>query len=1129
MWWFRSRLPMGSLAALVAGATVAGVVFAGWRGALTGLVASATLRSFVKAERGVTLLSPRSRVGVVQRLGWLAIGTSILLGCWYGGWRDGWKYSLLGMLAVLVVLGPLLVYLLLRATPHSKAHRLSSRLAEGDAAALEELLDVVEAEPSLVAVLRRRDAARADVRAVYRTFEASSGRTRIKGTLACAAALVDPNLLDVLLARSPDIGRTAQEILAYFHGQPIAIPGEVFDDDPEDATIASAASEAEALPEPVQWPGLVRGLLSMRRTSKLRRLFEQGRYQEVIDVVDRAGYRSDVPRSDATGPLNAKCGSLLRLGRYAEAIACAEVVVDLARRARSDDDDTVHAMWQRCQEATALGVLAAARMATGDRVEAARGFLEAVALLDRACGSPRLNESQTAGAERARIRCLENLGALRAMDGGLAEAEQLYRSAIAHRIRLFGPTDEALVDMYRELAAIDRRRGRMDQAAQHLARAIEIGRLHRVRGPESFLIASRFCLERGLQALTNSDAANAAMDFGRAVELIRRGGGEMSLDAVSALANWALALRATGSVRDALAAAERAVAVSEALRAQVFSTASERQRQAFLNSTALSRDVYLEIVDRHFRGSDAAVGALCNWMLRTKALAAEASRALTENTRGLTSELAPAHDELKALRAAIAAKELMRPGYRARRHKQLVAWTERADRLEREIAARVPAVRLDRELRELTAAAIAARLPARAALVEIVQAQLGTPRYLGFVIEAGAAGPALIDLGRCDTIDRDVDIVRGAITGRGVHRDIEPGDQAGTGAGELAAAGDRLRGALVEPLLPLLSRVEHLFLAPDGKLTQLPFEVIPLDDAAHGGDHVIDQFQISYVVTARDVLRFSPLAAPRGTAVVIADPDFDLGPGTMTSEARFAQLPGSRREGEAIARRLGVQPLVGPDAREDRLKQLTPSVLHIATHGFFLEDPPRPDPAAALQANDVARLTSYENPLLRSGIALAGANQWAAGQPLPGGEDGIVTSADVATMDLSATELVVLSACHTGSGSLQVGEGVQGLRSAFVAAGARALVMSLWTVPDEATVELMSRFYDSLLTGTPRAAALRDAQLALKRQGADVLAWGGFVCQGDPGPLGQDLLQQLRSIAVLPAASPPASGAPYFH
>jgi CHAT domain-containing protein len=354
--------------------------------------------------------------------------------------------------------------------------------------------------------------------------------------------------------------------------------------------------------------------------------------------------------------------------------------------------------------------------------------------------------------------------------------------------------------------------------------------------------------------------------------------------------------------------------------------------------------------------------------------------------------------------------------------------------------------------------------------------------------------------------------------------------------------GRALRAALFDPLLPAIGNRNQLLFAPDGDLTRLPFEALPTDD----GRRLIDDYQISYLGVGRDVLRFGAASSGQpAAALVAADPDFDLSGGQAHAQAtsetagvahnahrvsreihtgdleRLGRLPGTRVEGERIARMLGVKPLLGEEALEARIKACrSPRILHLATHGFFLAGQRR-DPNQELrglgllggQAGDgfgqmseapSGRMSGpgMENPLLRSGVLLAGFKTWLKGGSLPAeAEDGLLTAEDVSGLDLLATELVVLSACETGLGEVRTGEGVFGLRRAFVLAGAKTLVMSLWKVPDEQTRELMEDFYRRILAGEPRAEALRQAQLEMKKKYPDPFYWGAFICQGDPGPL----------------------------
>jgi hypothetical protein len=368
--------------------------------------------------------------------------------------------------------------------------------------------------------------------------------------------------------------------------------------------------------------------------------------------------------------------------------------------------------------------------------------------------------------------------------------------------------------------------------------------------------------------------------------------------------------------------------------------------------------------------------------------------------------------------------------------------------LEAALARQIPEMDPRTRTRAATTKTVAATLPESSALVEFIRfdvrnfdsvlaraAPWGPPRYVAFVVRAGADGARMVELGDAEPIDRLIRSLR-----EGLEASWGPDD---SGAEQWMPAGLELVRAVFEPLVASLAGITRLFIAPDGDLNTLPFEVLPVGD----GLHLIDRYEISYVTSGRDVLLFDrPLLGDASDPLVAADPDFNLAsrreellPAASRPQDRqsrdldsatlwFARLPGTRAEGVAVAAILRVAPLLDHAVLETRLKACrSPRILHLATHGFFLPDQERPwfervsDPASAESGGgmDGFQGVSLENPLLRSGLALSAANTWLrGGTPPEEAEDGILTAEDASGLDLTGTELVVLSACDTGLGEV---------------------------------------------------------------------------------------------------------------
>ncbi|MDC3959074.1 CHAT domain-containing protein [Polyangium jinanense] len=275
------------------------------------------------------------------------------------------------------------------------------------------------------------------------------------------------------------------------------------------------------------------------------------------------------------------------------------------------------------------------------------------------------------------------------------------------------------------------------------------------------------------------------------------------------------------------------------------------------------------------------------------------------------------------------------------------------------------------------------------------------------------------------------------------------------------------------------------------------------------------------MASGRDLLRLADHFQSRQGPVVIAAPDYEhitpIAPDAQESVARdptrdalrglsFRPLRFAAQEGRAIARKIdGSTLLMGEAATKGALMKVAgPKLLHIATHGFFLQGPstqeaPSPFDEGLFGFDRPTHFKSnVDNPLLRSGIALAGANRGHENQAL-----GILTAFEVSQLDLLGTKLVILSACKTGLGEIASGEGVYGLRRALSIAGAETQVMSLWSVDDAATCELMEAYYDKLLAGEGRVEALRRAQLEMLGHPdlAHPYYWACFIASGNDAPL----------------------------
>jgi CHAT domain-containing protein/tetratricopeptide (TPR) repeat protein len=842
-------------------------------------------------------------------------------------------------------------------------------------------------------------------------------------------------------------------------------------------------------------------------------------FERALAVFERAGGPWDPNLTTALAGIS-RIGVLD--GNYASAVAASERLVAIEEKIHGGDALSVGgALQQHASNLYFLGDYEGARAALKRgiaMIEKAQGpdsfqlvpSLSTLVWLDSKQGDLaaaielsrrllRLNETRWGNDDPRLATYLVSLGnALHAV-GSDAEAEANYRRALALL--------EDAPDRYaygraaatHNLALVAVAEGHIDEALNLLDRTRALD--ERVQGPSGPMVANALCRHATLLLVTG-DTTRA---LNQAFEGERMGREHLILTASDL------------SEREALRyAAVRASALDVVLSVAARQGSASTARAAW-DAVIASRALVLdEVARRHRRGvKDARLGA-----------------ALTV----AESQLA---------RLGVAGGE---DGDRERRAARLAEARANKERIERELA------RTGRDSSTVVrppvadVSAITARLPAGSGLVAYA-------RYEERRLVRAPATPAAKDsASERVTIDTTATYMAFVLTGGAEPRVVPLGDaaeidslvwrwrrQASAGARmqpewireePYRAAGIALRRRVWDPVAPVVGRMSRVFVVPDGALHLVNLAALPV-----GERYLVETGPVvHYLSTERDLIEPPPAAPGSAGALVVGGVDFDRADPATTShpvvapasaaeplaasfrgsraicgdfrELRWSALPGTKLEADAVggwwrrpARSRDGRALVvldGAGATEAAFKALAPGrrVLHLATHGFFVGS--RCSGSTRGGVDEAAG----ENPLVLSGLVLAGANRRA--EAGPDEEDGVLTAQEIATLDLSGTEWAVLSACETGVGEIRAGEGVFGLRRALQVAGARTSIMSLWSVDDTATREWMSALYAARLGGHMATAealqrASRDVLKARRAAGKSThpFFWGAFVAAGD--------------------------------
>jgi CHAT domain-containing protein/Tfp pilus assembly protein PilF len=748
--------------------------------------------------------------------------------------------------------------------------------------------------------------------------------------------------------------------------------------------------------------------------------------------------------------------------------------------------------------ALALNNLAGLYRQTGAYTKAEPLYQRALAISEKALG-PEHPATATA---------LNNLAGLYRATHAYTKAEPPLQRALAIREKTVGPEHPHTASALNNLAMLYSHTGAYTKAEPVYQRALAIS--EKALGPEHPDIA---LVLNNLAALYHATFAYAKAEplFQRALAIREKALGPEHPDTAKALNNLAGLYHATGAYTRAEPLYERAQVIEENNTARFLPSVSERRKQAYLEQrlSTVYANVSSSLASPTARSKVLGLTSVLQYKGRVLDAVSDGvarlRRSVAPKDLALFDQLSDVAQRFSTL-ASRGLGNLSPEAYRQR----LDALAGEQEQLQTELSSRSALLR--QAVTPISLEGVQRAFPADAVLVEWFRyspfdpkakysSPWDAPRYVAYVLKH-TGEPVAIDLGAAQPIEDLVAEFRTALS-----------DPASTYFKEVAKD---LSEKLITPLRPHFAQNERLLLSPDGALNLVPFAA--LSDEA--GEYLVQHFEITYLTSGRDLLRMDTEPPPRGTAVVLANPNYGQPPSggppvdsgfepTRSADLDrsglvFTPLPGTAAEATALQNllKLDAQNVLTNDrATEAKLRQLHgPRIVHMATHGFFLNDL---QVRAALRRvgfdSETLPLPLSENPLLRSGLALAGANARQSGAT----DDGILTAAEAAQLDLLGTQLVALSACETGVGTVQAGEGVYGLRRALVLAGAQTQLVSLWKVADAATQELMVDYYQRLLKGEGRSGALRAAQKAIMAKPArqHPCYWASFIPIGDWTPL----------------------------
>lgn len=701
------------------------------------------------------------------------------------------------------------------------------------------------------------------------------------------------------------------------------------------------------------------------------------------------------------------------------------------------------------------------------------------------------------------IAMRNNLAFLYMMMEEYESAAEMFERLVEQWSVAVGPEHQDALKSLNNLGRAYWRLGRLDEAEQVVLRALDARR--RNLG-EEHIDTIRSKIDLGAVYLDQGRLNEAERELEQALSIAEKVIGEQHPYTFEALNNLAKVLETKGDLATAVDLREKGLSRRSVFLDRMLWVAGENAREGYIRLHRPELDAYLSLLTRienPLRGQKAIEASLQRKGLLLKITSEiEQIAQLSDDPR-----LSSIADELESVRKDLASLTLSGPNAETRgRHAEALYELElKVNELQGELGR--ASARYRTTIAGTSADSLAEALSDNTALVDYMM-------YSDGAREKALAGVLIKQDGEVswDLVDFDsrADIQTAVLDYREyIQDDLADED-------DIVEFGQIAHEVVWRPITNVIKDIEYVYLIPDGVLNILPFNALMNDDE----EYLIQTTDLHILTSGRDLLP-NDYDLVEGEYVILAGPNYNAsdvvgaaelaaaegrrsaalqlgirGAGGGLRGLNFTPLPGAEEEGKIITERVQAnekesEVFFGDEAQEVVLSRIseTPEILHMATHGFFLEadDTLRKRLLKMQRSAEIQVPPPGDNPLLRSGLAFAGINSNAQFLgDIDTVNDGVLTALEVLGLELSGTRLVVLSACETGLGEIHEGEGVYGLRRSFQEAGVAEVISSLWEVSDAGTQALMTDFYDRVLAGVPAREALRETQLDM----IDSLEWG---------------------------------------